>query len=97
VDGIREHTTLLVQGPPGVGTTHLVVALGVAAIEQGFRVAFYRLEELLHEMPKEAAVAPQALRRQKSFNLASLVVDQVGFAPMSREDARLFVRLVSYR
>jgi DNA replication protein DnaC len=94
---IREHTTLLVQGPPGVGKTHLVVALGVRAIEQGFSVAFYRLEELLHEMRKDAAVSPQALKRKKYFNVAYLVVDEVGFEPMSREDASLFFRLVSYR
>ena len=40
---IREHCTLLVQGPPGVGKTHLAVGLAVKAIEQGFSVAFYRL------------------------------------------------------
>src|SRR5204863_8863400 len=56
---IKEHVTLLVQGPPGVGKTHLVVALGVRAIEQGFSVALYRLGELLHEMRKDAAVSPQ--------------------------------------
>jgi DNA replication protein DnaC len=94
---IREHTTLLVQGPPGVGKTHLVVALGVKAIEQGFSVAFYRLEDLLHEMRKDATVSPQRLRRKKYFNVAYLVVDEVGFEPMSREDASLFFRLVSYR
>ncbi|HLJ92322.1 MAG TPA: IS21-like element helper ATPase IstB [Gemmataceae bacterium] len=94
---IREHATLLVQGPPGVGKTHLVVALGVKAIEQGFSVAFYRLEELLHEMRKDAGVAPQALRRKKYFNVAYLVVDEVGMEPMSRDDASLFFRLVSYR
>ena len=94
---IREHCTLLVQGPPGVGKTHLVAALGVRAIEQGFSVAFYRLEDLLHEMRKDAAVSPQALRRKKYFNVAYLVVDEVGMEPMSREDASLFFRLVSYR
>lgn len=94
---VREHTTLLVQGPPGVGKTHLVVALGVKAIEQGFSVAFYRLDELLHEMRKDATIAPQRLRRKKYFNVSYLVVDEVGFEPMSREDASLFFRLVSYR
>jgi DNA replication protein DnaC len=94
---IRDHATLLVQGPPGVGKTHLVVALGVRAIDQGFSVAFYRLEDLLHEMRKDATVSPQALRRKKYFNVSYLVVDEVGFEPMSREDASLFFRLVSYR
>jgi DNA replication protein DnaC len=94
---IQEHATLLVQGPPGVGKTHLVVALGVRAIEQGFSVAFYRLEELLHEMRKDAAVSAQALKRKKYFNVSYLVVDEVGFEPMSQQDASLFFRLVSYR
>ena len=73
---IREHTTLLVQGPPGVGETHLVVALGVKAIEQGFSVSFYRLEEVLHEMRKDAKVAPQALRRKKYINVSKKVVEE---------------------
>jgi DNA replication protein DnaC len=93
---IPEHCTLLAQGPPGVGETHLVVGLGVRAIEQGFSVAFYRQKELLHEMRKDAAVAPQALRRKKYFNVAYLVVDEVGMEPMGRKDASLFFQLVSY-
>ncbi len=94
---IKEHMTLLVQGPPGVGKTHLVVALGVRAIEQGFSVAFYRLDELLHQMRKDAAVSAVALKRKKYFNVSYLVVDEVGFEPMSQSDASLFFRLVSYR
>ena len=94
---IREQRPLLGQGPPGVGKTHLCVGLGVKAIEQGFSASFYRLEDLLHEMRKDAYVAPQRLRRKKDFNVSYLVVDEVGFEPMSREDASLFFRLVSYR
>lgn len=94
---IREHATLLVQGPPGVGKTHLVTALGVKAIEHGFSVAFFRLDELLAEMRQDGDVPPAKLRRKKYFNVAYLVVDEVGFEPMSAKDASLFFRLVSYR
>jgi DNA replication protein DnaC len=94
---IRDNCTLLVQGPPGVGKTHLAVGLGVKAIEQGFSVAFYLLEDLLHEMRKDASVSPQRLRRKKYFNVSYLVVDEMGMEPMNREDASLFFRLVSYR
>ena len=80
-----------------MGKTHIVVGLGVRALEQGFRVAFYQLDELLHEMRKDAGVSPQALKRKKYFNVACLVVDEVGFEPMSQQDASLFFRLVSYR
>ena len=55
------------------------VGLGVKAIEQGFSVAFYRLEDLLHEMRKDAGVSPQRLRRKKYFNVSYLVVDEVGY------------------
>ncbi len=96
-DFVRRHATLLVQGPPGVGKTHLCVALGVKAVEHGFSAAFYRLEDLLFEMRKDADVAPRRLRRKKYFNVAYLIVDEVGFEPMDRHDASLFFRLISYR
>ena len=94
---IREKKSLLLQGPPGVGKTHLGVALGVRAVENGFSVAFYRLEELLSAMRKDADVSPSRLRRRKYLNVALLVIDEVGFEPMSRQEASLFFRLVSYR
>jgi DNA replication protein DnaC len=69
----------------------------VKAIEQGFSVGFYRLDELLQEMRKDGEVAPQRLRRKLYFKASYLVVDEVGFEPMSQKDASLFFRLVSYR
>jgi DNA replication protein DnaC len=94
---IREKATVLLQGPPGVGKTHLGIALGVRAIENGFSVAFFRLEELLAAMRKDAEIPPARIRRRKYMNVACLIIDEVGFEPMSRRDASLFFRLVSYR
>ena len=94
---IRENHTLLIQGPPGVGKSHLAVALGVKAIEHGFGVVFYRLDELLPAMRRDAALSPLHLRRKKYINTSLLILDEVGFEPMTRQDASLFFRLVSHR
>jgi DNA replication protein DnaC len=48
-------------------------------------------------MRRDAEVAPARLRRRKYVNVALLVVDEIGFEPMSRQDASLLFRLVSYR
>src|SRR6185295_3698973 len=74
---IREGFTLLLQGPPGVGKTHLAVALGVRAVQNGFSVAFFRLEELLLALKRDADLPPSRLRRRKYNNVALVIVDEV--------------------
>ena len=94
---VRSAETLLIQGPPGVGKTHLAVALGVKAVENGFSAQFYRFDELLLALKADAGLPPSRLRRRKYLNSALLIIDELGFEPMDRPEASLFFRLVTYR
>ena len=94
---IRNHATVLFQGPPGVGKTHLAVALGIKAVQSGFSVAYYRLDDLLHVMRQDADVPPRRLKGKKYIKNALLIIDEVGFQPLSRQEASLLFRLVSWR
>jgi hypothetical protein len=67
------------------------------AVEQGFSVQYFRFDELLNELRGDAALPPAQLRRRKYLSTALLVIDELGFEPMNRQEASLFFRLVTYR
>lgn len=94
---VREKEPVLFQGPPGVGKTHLGVALGVKAVANGFSVNFFRLDDLLFSMKRDADVPPRRLRAKKYMNTALLIIDEVGFQQLTRQEAALLFRLVSWR
>ena len=94
---IREREVVLFQGPPGVGKTHLAIALGVKAIAAGFSVGFFRLEDLLHVLKRDADVPPRRLKAKKYMNTSLLIVDEVGFQVLTRQESALLFRLVSCR
>jgi DNA replication protein DnaC len=94
---IRNCQGLLLQGPPGVGKTHLAVGLGMRAIESGFSVCFYRVDELLHQLKKDADVSPARLKHKKYMASSLLILDEFGYQALDREQANLFFRVVNYR
>lgn len=86
---------LVFLGPPGVGKTHLAIALGLQAVELGYSVAFVTMDELMRALKTEA-LSIRSKRRLKHIRTANLVIiDEVGFLPISAQEANLFFQLVS--
>jgi DNA replication protein DnaC len=95
--GVGGAETALIQGPSGEGKTHLAVSLGIKAVGQGFSARYLRFDELLAELRSVALLPPAQLRCRKCISPALLVIDELGFEPMNRQQASLFFRLVTYR
>ncbi len=82
-------------GPPGVGKTHLALALAVRGLDLGYAVAFQTLDALMGIL-KTAEISAGSKRRLAFLHKAALVVvDEVGFMPLSPAEANLFFGFVS--
>ena len=97
LDFVEKKENIVFLGPPGVGKTHLSVALGIKACMAKYRVAFITAQKLLEELllsAKDGSLLDKLLGYSR-LNL--LIIDELGYMPVSKEQANLLFRLVSMR
>jgi DNA replication protein DnaC len=92
----RSHNVVLL-GPPGVGKTHLAVALGVKAVEAGYSVLFQSLEVLMTRLVRAQRENRLERTLQQLVYPKVLILDEIGYLPLSRQEASLFFRLLVRR
>lgn len=86
---------IMFLGPPGVGKTHLSVALGLAAIDAGYRVFFAPMEQLIQWLKTETISSRSKKQLVRLYQANLVILDEVGFQPISRQEANMLFGLVN--
>jgi len=94
---IHNAENLVLLGPPGVGKSHIAVALGIEAVKAGFSAYFVNASNLIERLKKanREGVLEKKIKDFMRYNL--LIIDEMGYLPFDEEGAHCFFQLISKR
>ena len=94
---IENAENIIFCGTPGVGKTNLAVSIGIEAAKHRYCVYFITFQELISQL-KKAASENRLENRIKWFcRYKLLIIDELGYLPINKEDSNLFFQLIDMR
>jgi DNA replication protein DnaC len=94
---VEQKANVCLLGPPGVGKTMLAVGLSIAACQAGYSVYFTTADDMVRNLKEAEAGGRFARKLQTYLKPAVLVLDEVGYLPLSRAEGNMVFQLVSRR
>ena len=95
LEWIHAHENLVLVGPAGTGKSHLLTALGHAAVGAGLRVRYFAAIELVETLYRGLADNSVGRILDQLLRADLLIVDELGFAPLDPVGSQLFFRFVA--
>ena len=95
LEWIRAHENLCLVGPAGTGKSHLLVALGLAAVEAGSRVRYFVAADLVEALYRGLADNSVGRVIEAILRADLVIVDELGFAPLDAMGTQLLFRFVA--
>ncbi|EJY56474.1 IstB domain-containing protein ATP-binding protein [Alicyclobacillus hesperidum URH17-3-68] len=94
---VHQAANLVFLGPPGVGKSHLAVALAMEAISQGLSTYFVTVTNLVNDLRRAYTDGRLDTRMRKYLRPKLLLIDEVGYLPLDPIGANLLFQLINAR
>ena len=94
---IHNKENVVFLGPPGVGKTHLSIALGMRALQSDISTYYVSAVKLAQSLRKEYQRDRLNIMLRNYARYPLMIVDEIGYLPLNREESNLLFQLVSYR
>ena len=92
---LEQAFNLIFLGPPGVGKSHMAHALGLKAIESGYKVIFISMDYLIKVLKTKEIIKKSQTMFNKLKKADLVIIDEFGYLPVSKAEANLFFQLIT--